>query len=244
MVMRKEISQNCPMLQSPRGEQLTSERGLPALRTLFDDVRFRGKGHEAEDLRVLMQKMENWAHRLYPKMQFEEFIDKVEFLGSKKEVQTCLKRIRLDMPLTHEDFNTKEDEREDCLQDEHVSEELDPFADGGFRDDHIIHSTPASLSLTEEQRHRIELNKQQALERRLARQQQQQGASQPVDREEPSDHSPTVSSQENDLHVPGTEETEKPQQPVRATRPASPLFDDECYSPAAELANGTADSSD
>lgn len=34
-----------------------------------------------------MQKMENWAHRLYPKMQFEEFIDKIESLGSKKEVQ-------------------------------------------------------------------------------------------------------------------------------------------------------------
>lgn len=34
-----------------------------------------------------MQKMENWAHRLYPKLQFEDFIDKVERLGSKKEVQ-------------------------------------------------------------------------------------------------------------------------------------------------------------
>lgn len=76
-----------------------------------------------------MQKMENWAHRLYPKVQFEEFIDRVEKLGKKKEVQveqdvhfdalyflqsavsnyvlflqTCLKRIRLDMPLTHEDY--------------------------------------------------------------------------------------------------------------------------------------------
>lgn len=34
-----------------------------------------------------MQKMENWAHRLYPKVQFEEFIDRVERLGKKKEVQ-------------------------------------------------------------------------------------------------------------------------------------------------------------
>lgn len=34
-----------------------------------------------------MQKMENWAHRLYPKLQFEEFIDRVERLGKKKEVQ-------------------------------------------------------------------------------------------------------------------------------------------------------------
>lgn len=90
-----------------------------------------------------MHKMENWAHRLFPKLQFDEFVDKVERLGKKKEVQvrsgprpqacvlrpvssgprpqtrvlrpvsiclslfsvqTCLKRIRLDMPLTHEDY--------------------------------------------------------------------------------------------------------------------------------------------
>lgn len=34
-----------------------------------------------------MKKMENWAHRLFPKLQFEDFIDKVERLGAKKEVQ-------------------------------------------------------------------------------------------------------------------------------------------------------------
>ncbi len=124
--------------------RLISEKGLPALRTLFEDVKFRGKGHEvithfslhphhlcvrywntpelrcrysnidvyesmwsvstvvsvrplhlfliqAENLKLLLQKTENWAHRLYPKMQFEEFIDKLESLGGKKEVQVrCL----------------------------------------------------------------------------------------------------------------------------------------------------------
>lgn len=42
-----------------------------------------------------MQKMENWAHRLYPKLQFEDFIDRVERLGKKKEVQVAGRR-RLD----------------------------------------------------------------------------------------------------------------------------------------------------
>lgn len=42
---------------------------------------------KTEDLQLLMQKMENWAHRLYPKLQFEDFIDRLETLGSKKEVQ-------------------------------------------------------------------------------------------------------------------------------------------------------------
>lgn len=31
--------------------------------------------------------MENWAHRLYPKLQFEDFIDRLEVLGGKKDVQ-------------------------------------------------------------------------------------------------------------------------------------------------------------
>nr|XP_046191065.1 TIMELESS-interacting protein-like isoform X2 [Oncorhynchus gorbuscha] len=84
---RRGVKRPQPKLDSQR---LISERGLPALRNLFDNVHFKGKGHEAEDLRVLMQRMENWAHRLYPKLQFEDFIDKLETLGSKKEVQVRL----------------------------------------------------------------------------------------------------------------------------------------------------------
>ncbi|MBN3306677.1 TIPIN protein, partial [Amia calva] len=102
---RRVVKRPQPKLDSQR---LVSQRGLPALRTLFDNVRFKGKGHEAEDLKTLIQRMENWAHRLYPKLQFDDFVDKLESLGSKKEVQTCLKRIRLDMPITHEDFGSKE----------------------------------------------------------------------------------------------------------------------------------------
>ncbi|XP_075905621.1 TIMELESS-interacting protein isoform X1 [Nelusetta ayraudi] len=170
---RKTVKRPQPKLDSSR---LTSDRGLPALRTLFDNVRFKGKGHEAEDLRLLMQKMENWAHRLYPKVQFEEFIDRVERLGKKKEVQTCLKRIRLDMPLTHEDYT----EGGEAAPEANVLGDPDPFSSSTSPDDASapVHSTPAAPSLTEEQRQRMELNRQRALERKLARQQQQ---------EEPSD---------------------------------------------------------
>jgi hypothetical protein len=51
-----------------------------------------------------MKKMEHWAHRLFPKMPFDEVVERVERLGSKKEVQTCIKKIRLDMPILTEDF--------------------------------------------------------------------------------------------------------------------------------------------
>ncbi|KAM3849252.1 TIMELESS-interacting protein [Diretmus argenteus] len=180
---RKGIRRPQPKLDTHR---LISERGLPALRTLFDNVRFKGKGHEAEDLQLLMHKMENWAHRLYPKLQFSDFIDKVEKLGSKKDVQTCLKRIRLDMPLTHDDFISKDDEEE--APGPNVFGDPDPFGGGNFHDDPLgpVHSTPAPAapapatpapttpSLTEEQRKRMELNRRLALERRMARKQPQQ----------------------------------------------------------------------
>lgn len=176
---RKVVKRPQPKLDTQR---LISERGLPALRTLFDDVKFKGKGHEAENLRVLMQKMENWAHRLFPKLQFEDFITRVEKLGAKKEVQTCLKRIRLDMPLTHDDFTEKEDEQP-------PPPDLPAFEEPDDLFSRLVHSTPAPSSssspppssaplsstpssLTEEQRKRMELNRQRALERRLTRQQQ------------------------------------------------------------------------
>ncbi|XP_036391594.1 TIMELESS-interacting protein isoform X2 [Megalops cyprinoides] len=158
---RRAVKRPQPKLDSQR---LISERGLPALRTLFDDVKFKGKGHEAEDLKLLMQKMENWAHRLYPKLQFQDFIDKLESLGNKKEVQTCLKRIRLDMPLTHEDFTSKDGEDEEAPPDFHVPD--DP---GVFSSPPLAPTTPSQVSLTEEQQRRIELNKQLALERRRGR---------------------------------------------------------------------------
>lgn len=44
---------------------------------------------QAEDLKTLIRHMEHWAHRLFPKLQFEDFIDRVEYLGNKKEVQVC-----------------------------------------------------------------------------------------------------------------------------------------------------------
>ncbi|KAM7014994.1 TIMELESS-interacting protein [Tautogolabrus adspersus] len=211
---RKGVKRPQPKLDSQR---LISDRGLPALRTLFEDVQFKGKGREAEDLRLLMHKMENWAHRLFPKLQFEDIIDRVEKLGNKKEVQTCLKRIRLDMPLTHEDF-MGEDEP---APEPHVFGDPDPFDSAVFPDDlqGALHSTPAPApppssspspaapSLTEEQRRRIELNRQRALERKLARQQQQTDPadSQTVDSSAPSDE-PTPVSSVNDLDVCKAEE--------------------------------------
>ncbi|XP_061077858.1 TIMELESS-interacting protein [Conger conger] len=245
---RRSVKRPQPKLDSQR---LVSERGLPALRTLFDSVRFKGKGHEAEDLRVLMQKMENWAHRLYPKLQFEDFIDKLEALGSKKEVQTCLKRIRLDMPLTHEDFIGNDGQEEALSREDHVPVDPDPFGDGGFADDPMVHSTPAPppswapASLTEEQQQRIQLNKQLALERRLARLKghTESTQSQPSGAEEPSDPSSQLLSQSPSDQRQGVQNHSQSQRSP-APRDPPPSDPQGQGGPFPELTNGRDDDSD
>lgn len=81
---------------------------------------------------------------------------------------------------------------EEAAPESHVFGDPDPFDGASFNDLQArVHSTPApaapptpasppapsptSPSLTEEQRRRMELNRQRALGRRLARQQQQTG---------------------------------------------------------------------
>ncbi|KAM8907547.1 TIMELESS-interacting protein isoform 1-T2 [Lycaon pictus] len=161
---KRTVKRNIPKLDAQR---LISERGLPALRHVFDNAKFKGKGHEAEDLKTLIRHMEHWAHRLFPKLQFEDFIDRVEYLGSKKEVQTCLKRIRLDLPIIHEDFISNDGEAGENHGYDKTATELDPFLTNLVESENFV-SEP-NRSLTEEQQQRIERNKQLALERRQAK---------------------------------------------------------------------------
>ncbi|KAL0601398.1 TIMELESS-interacting protein [Plecturocebus cupreus] len=161
---KRTIKRNIPKLDAQR---LISERGLPALRHVFDKAKFKGKGHEAEDLKMLIRHMEHWAHRLFPKLQFEDFIDRVEYLGSKKEVQTCLKRIRLDLPILHEDFVSNNDEVMENNEHDVTATELDTFLTNSSESE--MFASESSKSLTEEQQQRIERNKQLALERRQAK---------------------------------------------------------------------------
>ena len=38
-------------------------------------------------MKKLMGGLEHWAHRLFPKATFDEFIERMEKLGTKREVQ-------------------------------------------------------------------------------------------------------------------------------------------------------------
>ena len=66
---------------------LCGRRGLLAVHDTFKDVKLKGKGFEKENLDLVLKKMEHWAYRLFPKLPFDDCIERVEKLGIKKPVQ-------------------------------------------------------------------------------------------------------------------------------------------------------------
>lgn len=95
-VKKKRTLKPQPKLDAKR---LMGTRGLEALQNEFDGVDFKGRGHEVEDLDLLLARLEHWAHRLHPRMTFDDCLEKIERLGHKKEIQVCMKKLRMGMPL-------------------------------------------------------------------------------------------------------------------------------------------------
>lgn len=79
---------------SLNAERLIGDRGVHRLEHEFRDMRYAGKGHEAADLNAVMKRMEHWAHRLYPRFNFDDFLSTAEKLGRKRQVQTHMMRYR------------------------------------------------------------------------------------------------------------------------------------------------------
>ncbi|GFO24426.1 timeless-interacting protein [Plakobranchus ocellatus] len=73
-----------PKLDAAR---LTGERGIAVLPKVFEHVYLKGRNNEAEDLKVIMHTLQHWGHRLFPKMPFDEVLERVERLGARKEVK-------------------------------------------------------------------------------------------------------------------------------------------------------------
>ncbi|XP_056645177.1 TIMELESS-interacting protein [Diorhabda sublineata] len=127
---------------------IRNEKGLPALLNHFKDVKFKGHGHEEEDLNKLLKIYEYWCHRFYPKFTFDDCIRKLEALGNKKSTQIYLKKMRMGI----EDFY--QETSGDNIQTEGF---VEPF------DDHfstLMHEPEPEL--TEAQIEKIKQNKLRA----------------------------------------------------------------------------------
>ena len=144
---RKVVARPQPKLDATR---LTGPRGIGTLEPIFKSLKLKGKGNEKEDLHSVMKSLEHWAHRLFPKMSFDDCIDKIEDLGSKKNVMVHVTKIRLGM----EDYSD--------YHSEIVPVVHDPFDD-------LLNDKPKEPALTEEQKARMMRNRLLAEERRMER---------------------------------------------------------------------------
>lgn len=92
--------------------RLCGPRGIADLETYYKGIKFRGKGHEADDLNAIMKRMQHWAHRMYPKYNLDDTLRTIERLGRKKQMHTYMNKYRLGM-LDPVVTNDAEDEDED-----------------------------------------------------------------------------------------------------------------------------------
>lgn len=53
----------------------------------FENVKLKGKGYEKADLDLILSKMEHWAHRLFPKLPFNDCVEQVAKIGNNRLVQ-------------------------------------------------------------------------------------------------------------------------------------------------------------
>ena len=72
---------------------LDRDKGLTSVYRNFQKIKFGGKGHEAADLRKLLGKYAEWAHILVPNMEFTDFIERLE-KGANMRVRSKLENIR------------------------------------------------------------------------------------------------------------------------------------------------------
>lgn len=145
-------------------ERLKGPRGIGVIEKMFEDVRLKGKGHEKEDLDFVMGRLEHWAHRLFPKYQFDDCLKRIEKLGAKRPIVTYVKRLRMD----------EEDEIVNEVIEPPSPPSVDPFDELiGHQKEPSPQTVKTPVTLSAEQRERMLRNRILAEERRLARLQAQ-----------------------------------------------------------------------
>ncbi|KYN30930.1 Protein TIPIN like protein [Trachymyrmex septentrionalis] len=107
-------------------ERLTGPNGIQTIEKYFEGFKFYGKGHEKTDLDRIMKRLEHWSYRLFPKYHFDDFLTRLEQLGTKKDLQVFVKKYRLDM-ITSDDNLIINDMDKDDENEQEESAPLDDF---------------------------------------------------------------------------------------------------------------------
>ena len=84
--------------------------------------------------------MKHWAHRMYPKLPFDDVTKQIANLGKKMQIQTNVKRIRLGLgvdPYFDKDITEKDNEddpNQDNQKDQTVEDDVERYNDAPQED--------------------------------------------------------------------------------------------------------------
>eukprot|EP00039_Didymoeca_costata_P017070 m.313561 g.313561 ORF g.313561 m.313561 type:complete len:182 (-) comp16491_c3_seq2:1166-1711(-) len=74
---------------------LNEEHGIHAMAKKFPRIKFdQGPGKEKQSLRLLIEHYAQWTHGMFGKRTFQEMVDKLEDLGSKRSIQAFMSSMR------------------------------------------------------------------------------------------------------------------------------------------------------
>ena len=74
---------------------LTNRDGLLRIYEEFPQAcNFRGRGHEAQDAKMLINRYKEWGFQLYPNLAFRDLLSRVESLGSKAGTRVYTENLR------------------------------------------------------------------------------------------------------------------------------------------------------
>ncbi|KAI8977372.1 replication fork protection component Swi3-domain-containing protein [Mycotypha africana] len=83
----EQLTQRTARKKRLDADLLLSPEGLLHLKSESQNLRFKGKGFEDEDLKKLITYYTVWAHNLYPKLRFQDFTRRVVKQTSKASVK-------------------------------------------------------------------------------------------------------------------------------------------------------------
>nr|CAG4649573.1 EOG090X0AVC [Scapholeberis mucronata] len=162
-VKTRKVTRNPQLKLDPN--RLCSQRGIVEVASNFKNVRLQGKGHEKSDLDLILSKMEHWAHRLFPKLPFDDCVEQIAKLGGNRIVQVHMKKFRDETDEAPEEQMNEIQETEDASLFDKIYETVN--------EESTIHRHTSLASeesfITQEQQNRMLENKRRAEERRKSR---------------------------------------------------------------------------
>ncbi|KAJ1659548.1 chromosome segregation in meiosis- protein [Dispira simplex] len=162
-----------PKLDATR---MLSPEGLAYLKTKGPLLKLYGQGHEAADLAKLMQFYRLWAHQLFPKLAFPEFIVQSEKVCTQKRLRVHLDEWRKPAPEPEPEPELESEPQlhfpatDDIIASHDISSDQSNLQDNVIPNElwnntATVNEPFTRINLDQTTADRIEMNRQRALER-------------------------------------------------------------------------------